>query len=259
LIFEINNPDNSFPISNINPTLARNKFEMIKFIFTHGFSFLLLLSFALAASAQEEPMPKPPVKQDSINLYAPSVIDNEELNRLYVGCDNLYHYRGMGKRKLIGKMGEKVVEQRDGFFIIRVALAGKYAFSIYDAATSTPQLVEEKKFEAIDMPDPIASIAGKSCGFISEKELQSADSLNVQSKKQTGNRILSFRLTLVNGKIGRVEYESKSNKLTAEMKSAIAAAGPGTTVLFEYIRALIRVRGAGVSMNLPSVSFILED
>ena len=225
--------------------------------------FMSLVIFDSVTFAQQTqpqpPLPKSAVKQDSINSYKPAMIDNAELNRIFVGSDNLFHYRGIGSRKLIGKMGEKVIEQKDGFFIIHVVKAGTYILSIYDAATSTLKLIEEKKFEAVDMPDPFASIAGKSSGFISKKELQLGDSLSVKSKKQTGNRIMSFKMVLINGKIGRAEYESKDGKLTNQMKAGIARAAEGTTVFFEYIRALVRVRGAGVSVNLPAISFILEN
>jgi hypothetical protein len=220
-------------------------------------SFLLLV-FSIRTFAQE-PKSKPPVKKDSVNSYIPEMIQNEEVNRIYVDCNNLFHYKGMSGRKLIGKMGERVVEQLNGFFIINVPQVGKYALSIYDASTTSPQLLEEKKFEAVDMPDPFVSVTGKSCGFISRKELLSADSVSVKSKKQNGNTILSFKLILVNGKIGRKELEAKNNKLTHEMKQSVRGAVTGTTVIFEYVRALIKAKGAGITISLPSISFILED
>jgi hypothetical protein len=232
-------------------------------------SFLFIFFLVTSVFAQKDtlpPLPKPPVKKDSINSRIPTMIENEEINRIYVGCDNLYHMRGMTGRKLVGKMGDRVVPQDKGFFILRVSQPGTYALDIYNdmtggqAASNAPvTLLEEKVFEAVDMPDPSAAIAGKSCGFITAKELQTSDTLLVKSKKQATNRVLSFKMILVNTKLGRVELESKDNKLTSEMKAALRTAGEGTTVVFEFIKALIRVKGAGVSVTLPSVSFILAD
>ena len=156
-------------------------------------------------------------------------------------------------------MGDRPVEQKDGFFLVQVGQIGQYVFSIFDVSASVPLLIAEKKFEAVDLPDPSATIGSKSCGFISKRELKSSDSLLVKSKKQSASLILSFKLVLVNGKIGRAEFESKNKKLTPEMKSAILSAPEGTTIIFEYIRALIRIKGAGISVNLPSISFILQN
>ena len=235
---------------------------MINFFLKKLLFLFSLWCFAFSAWAQEPPKtppPKPPVKQDSINTFKPQMVDNADIGKLYVGCENLYHYRGMPSIKVIGKMGQTVVEQKDGFFVIQVAQPGTYALSIYDASSSSPQLLEEKIFEAVPMPDPAAAIAGKSSGFISRKELVNADSLLVVSKRKGAGRIVSFNMVLVNGKFGRRELESKTGTLTPEMKAAIRLADSGTTILFEYIRAIIRVRGAGISVNLPSVSFILQD
>jgi hypothetical protein len=223
-------------------------------------SITLLLFFAVSAFAQKDTLPafpKPSVKQDSINSRKPTMVENEEINRIYVGCDNLYHFRGMTGRKVIGKMGDRIVPQEKGFFIISINQARRYGLTVSDEKSK--EVLEEKIFEAVDIPDPSAAIAGKSCGFITKNELQTSDSLVVKSKKQANNHVLSFHMILVNTKIGRVELESKTNKLTPEMKAALRTAGEGTTVVFEFIRALIRVRGAGVSLTLPSVSFILGD
>jgi hypothetical protein len=43
------------------------------------------------------------------------------------------------------------------------------------------------------------------------------------------------------------------------MKQSVRGAVTGTTVIFEYVRALIRAKGAGITISLPSISFILED
>ena len=47
----------------------------------------------------------------------------------------------------------------------------------------------------------------------------------VKSRKQAMNRVLSFKLIVVNTKMGRVEMESKSYKLTPEMKATLRSAG----------------------------------
>jgi hypothetical protein len=237
----------------------------MKFFLNVFLFYCLLISFG-AFAQQQPPFPKPPVKQDSINTYKPAMIDNEEINRIYVGCDNLYHFRGMTGKKLSALMGEQKVQEKNGFFILHVADTGKYVLSIYNdmtggqrASDAPVKLLAEKIFEAVPLPEPSAMLANKSCGFISRNELLSADSVVVKSKRPTGNRVLSYKAAIVNSKSGRMEFESKNNRLTPEMKAAIRNAPAGTTVLFEYIRALVRVRGAGVSVNLPSVSFVLED
>lgn len=229
------------------------------------FLFISASAFAQQPSPPQQPPPKPPVKKDSINSYVPKMVDNEEVDKIYVGCDNLYHYKGMGKGKLRAQLGNQTVPERNGFFILHVADTGIYSLSIYDdltrgnpASNAPVKLLAEKTFEAVNLPDPSASVADKSCGFITKKELQSADSINVKTKKKGAGRILFYKMVLVNGKTGRSEFEAKSNHLTPEMKAAIANSSEGTVVLFEYVRALIRLKGAGVSITLPSISFILE-
>jgi hypothetical protein len=222
-------------------------------------------SFAQGPQPAQQPPPKPPVKKDSINSYIPRMIDNETVDKIYVGCDNLYHYKGAGNGKISAKLGTQTVPERNGFFIIHVAQTGKYSLSIFEdmthgnpASNAPVKLIAEKIFDAVELPDPSAAVAGKSCGFITKKELQASDSIIVKTKKQGAGRVLSFKMTLVTGKAGRTEFESKSNRLTPEMKSALINTPEGTVVLFEYVRALIRLKGAGVSISLPSVSFILE-
>jgi hypothetical protein len=223
------------------------------------FLFLQLFFWLEAFAQQQKSPPKPEVKSDSINSYKPAMIDNEEINRIYVGCDNLYRFRRMGSGKLSAKLGNRSVPEKNGFFILNVADTGKYALSIFDESKSNPEQITEILFEAVLLPEPSGIVANKSCGFISRAELLKSDSVHVKSKRPSGSRVLSYKLALVNSTWGRLDFESKNNRLTPEMKDYVRNAPAGTTVLFEYIRALIRVRGAGISVNLPSISFILED
>jgi hypothetical protein len=229
----------------------------------HFYNYLLVVffmtSYSVYAQQEERPFPKPPVKQDSINTYKPAMIDNEDINRIYVGCDNLYHFRGMTSRKMSAKLGNKEVPQRDGFFILNVADTGKYALTIFQNSKTTSEQVAEVLFHAVFLPEPSAMVANKSCGFISKSELMNSDSLVVKSKRPTPSRVLSYQLALINSKSTRLEFESKNNRLTPAMKAEIRNAPPGSTLRFENIRALLRVRGAGVSVTLPSVSFILSE
>src|SRR3569832_2083656 len=155
-------------------------------------SILFFFFITTAAFAQQppspQPPPKPPVKKDSINSYIPKMVDNKKVDKIYVGCDNLYHYKGMSAGKMIGKFGTQVVPQRNGFFILHVAQPGKYSLSIYDdlthgnpASNAPVKLLAEKTFEAVELPDPSAAIADKSCGFITKKDLQATDSITVKS------------------------------------------------------------------------------
>src|SRR5437762_1554681 len=104
---------------------------MTNFIRSSFAAFLFFISLNAFSQqppqAPQQPPPKPPVKKDSINSYIPKMMENEEVNKIYVGCDNLYHYKGMGRGKITAKLGTQTVPQRNGFFILHVAQPGKYS------------------------------------------------------------------------------------------------------------------------------------
>jgi hypothetical protein len=175
--------------------------------------------------------------------------------------DNLFHYPGLPSKNVIGKINDKVVDQGRDYFIIRIQQPGSYRIEIYDNSNSTPKLVSSEFLDAVDMPDPVAAVAGKSSGFISTKELMSSDSLSVLAKdarKQNSYHVLFFRMTIKDAQFGLLEFESNGNHLSTEMKQAISRLGNGAAVSFENIKALLRVRGAGISVSLNAVNFIIE-
>ena len=82
------------------------------------------------------------------------------------------------------------------------------------------------------MTDMKASIAGKSEGAITRKELLNAKGLTAD---KAGYRITEFKMTVVNSN-GPKEFASSNEKLTTAMRIAIQSASPHAKVYFEYIK-----------------------
>ena len=84
------------------------------------------------------------------------------------------------------------------------------------------------------MTDMKASIAGKSEGAITRKELLNAKGLTAD---KAGYRITEFKMTVVNSN-GPNEFTGANGKLTKAMRNAIQLASPHAKVYFEYIKCI---------------------
>lgn len=177
---------------------------------------------------------QPEENENTVAAVAPT-----KMNVLYLGVDNPVSIAVSGYDADDLKVGvdSGVITGENGYYIIRPARSGLLKVSVW---SKKDELLTEKQFRVKTVPDPVAKIADKRQGSISQEELISAGKMQVVLENFDFDLqwvIVGFTVSAVReGYV--IEYTSESDKLTAEQVELIQSLKPGAKIYFENIKAM---------------------
>ena len=175
-----------------------------------------------------------------------------DLQVLYLGWKNKIKFSASGFKpesiKLIGKGCNVSGPDTKGFYIVSVtnvrAKEVELFVSAIDDAGEEVELTNEI-FRVFPLPKPIAYFAGKSGGNLKKVNAVSYTTIKANLSDSPLNvpyKVVSFKMfTTKDG--NPIEYQSKSNKLTSQMKASIKKIPKGGSLVFTGIDVINEANG----------------
>lgn len=160
---------------------------------------------------------------------------------------NNYFYEGIDNPiSLIGVFGDYstivvssktgIVESLDsGKYIVRSLTRGYDTITVSEKTTSGTRIIYEEKFSVKPLPQPIATLTGRSTGGTSKAAILASPRIvvcliNIDVEKAFD--VLGFRLMILNDTSRRsVPLESSNEYLTDDMKMVVSSAYIGDRIL----------------------------
>jgi len=116
-------------------------------------------------------------------------------------------------------------------------------------------------FRVKSVPNPVATMCGKSEGGSINKNLLMASSMIPVLKDfyfELYWQITEFKMSIAGKGVEYSEFNGKGNQLDEAMKNAISKARPGTKVFFEYIKArMVNTKDAS-TRQLSPMTFVIQ-
>src|SRR5688572_388952 len=207
-----------------------------------------------------------PFESEYIAAKPSSVVSADKMNVLYIGVENPMSISvpGVADPNVVPSIsGGGATLVRDSKlggskYIAKATTQGEATINVTAKLDGKNVPMGAFKYRVKRVPDPVAMVNGKKGGPINKAELAAATSVNSIMENfdfELYFRVNKFRMTLIRKGKDPVELEAPSNLITAQMKSAIQAAGPGAKVYFEYIKAS---GPDGTTRSLSSVNFVLQ-
>ncbi len=207
-----------------------------------------------------------PFQQEYIASRPAAVVSPDKMNVIYIGVDNPISISvpGVADNNVTATpSGSGLTLKKDpkggaGKYIANAKAQGIAKISVGAKFEDKSMPMGAFEFRIKRVPDPVAMIGGKKGGSINKSVLAAQSSVNSIMENfdfELYFKVTSFRMTLIRRGKDPVEMDSKDSRITADMKRAIAGAGPGSKVYFEYIKA----KGPdGTTRSLSSVNFVLQ-
>lgn len=178
-----------------------------------------------------------------------------KMNVLYVGLENplqVYSKNNSSDLRLVISDGE--IWGGNGSYTAKVSKPGISELSIFNGK----KLLGTKKYRVKRVPDPMATIAGSRGGNIDRVKLVTAFGIVPELDNfdfELFYKVVSFRMTLYRKGKDPLGIECNGNKITANMRLALAMTRSGDKVYFEFIKA---VGPDGCVRRLNSINFNIQ-
>ena len=187
-----------------------------------------------------------------------AAISAADLQVLYINWKNKIRVSASGYKpesiKLIGRGCNVSGPDSKGFYTASVtnvrAKEAKLIVSAIDDAGKTVELANEV-FRVFPLPKPIAKFAGKAGGNLKKANAVSYTTIKANlgdSPLNVPYKVVSFTMfTTKNGQ--PIEYKSKSNKLTPDMRSALKKIPKGGSLTFTGIDVINETNGKKIRLE----------
>ena len=203
-----------------------------------------------------------PFEATYITAPPASIVSADKMNVLYIGVPNPMSISvpGIPDNNVtvsIGGSGVSLAKNGNSKYTATATAQGKVTFNVSAKMDGKSVSMGSVEYRVKRIPDPVASVMNNKGGNISKGQISAAPSVNAILENfdfDAKFRVTKFEMLVVKkGKDPILCKPSGGNTFTAEMKSAISGAGPGSRVIIEGINA----QGPdGTTRSLPSLTSV---
>lgn len=183
-------------------------------------------------------------KEQSYTVALPSaVVSPDKMNVFYIGVDNPVSISapGIPADKIKVSMTGGTISGNNGKYNVRATTPGAAKVTIAaEIAPGQTKTLSATEFRVKRIPDPIVKFGGKSGGTLATVAIkgQSAIFANLENFEFDAKfTVTKFRLIVANPRADGAIFNSTSNQLTPQMKTAINGISAGSTLIFDEIVA----------------------
>jgi len=188
------------------------------------------------------------------------VVSPTKMNVFYLGVDNPVEISvaGVPADKISADATNGSIIPSRGNFIMRPKRPGNCLVNVYAEIDGKRRSVGSKEFRVKQVPDPIATVAGKKGGVIDKNVLLAqtgvAATMPPDFDFELNYTVTEFTLlSVVQGFVK--QYSSNSNRFTTEQKNLINTLSKGSPIYIQDIKA---VGPDGTIRNLSTINFKLN-
>lgn len=185
-----------------------------------------------------------------------AVVSADRMNVLYIGVPNPISVSapGIAKEKMKVTMEGGEISGSAGHYIATVTNIGKAVFTVSgDIGGGKTQVLGSTEYRTKRIPPPVPQFAGKSSGTTSAANIKAQDRLFADLKGfdfDAKFNIVRFNMLVIKPRQDAITKTGTSGLLSADVKSALNAVTPGTTVIFSDI---IAVGPDGIQQNIGGI------
>lgn len=187
-----------------------------------------------------------------------AVVSPDAMNVLYIGVDNPISVSAPGipaENLVVTGSGVSISKSGAGY-VAKVSNTGEATVNVAARIDGKEQNIGSSKFRVKRIPKPTARVAGKVGGPISAAQLRgqnvvaaSLDNFEFDAKFS----ISRFNMYIAKPRVDPIgPYQSSGSAFSAQMKTGLGAATPGSVVM---IYDIVGVGPDGVAQNLDPITF----